>query len=244
MANSTLANLKIGALRRAGNHYNASDTTLLSLAGGLINDALGLIQSLTPGAIYHLDIGNTVTTTASTAYIALVDTDIIDILNVYQRVSDTKLRRISYPEYVAINPDITNNLGVAEYAYATTQDLNASGQNIFTLYLLSGSSAAITLYYDYIKNMRFSTDGADSEFCALPSIYDAWIYAEFRPMFYQIVDPSNASRIRTAEMQALSARNTFKTMMMSHNDRSEQMGSYAGNLGLISQRVATTADPT
>ena len=41
MANTTLANLKIGALRRAGNHYNSNDSALLTLAGGLINDTRG-----------------------------------------------------------------------------------------------------------------------------------------------------------------------------------------------------------
>ena len=173
MANTTFANLKIGALRRA-DHYNANDATLLELAGGIINDVLGLIQSETKESTYWKDLDNTVTATADQEYAELSETNILDILAVYQRDSDVKLPRISRRRYIQLFPDTTSSSGKVDTAYAVEQVQNGSGENIFRLYLLPTPSATDTLRYDFLKNARFSADGtsADAEFSPLPSTFD------------------------------------------------------------------------
>lgn len=242
MANTTLANLKIGALRRCGNQYNANDTALLTLAGGIINDCLGYMQSFLKATPYVWDIGNTVNTTASQAYVALVDTDILEIVQVKQTTTNTKLKQITYPEYVTMFPNTALLAGTPELVFAPTQAVNGSGVNIWTLYLGWTPNAAITMTYDYIKNIRFSSDTADSSYSPLPTVYDAWIYAEFAPRFIAIIDPENRTRLMTAEEQAAKVRGQFITDLTSQIERTNQMASY-GNTPIIYNRVATTPTP-
>lgn len=245
MANTTFANLKIGALRRC-DHYNSGDSTLLEIAGGLINDCLGFIQTQIKTSKYVNDLANSVNTTASQAYVDLTDTDIIEILNVYQATTDTKLRRLTRNEFVSMVPDTTVNVGVADLAYYPDQILNASGQNIWRIYLVPTPSGVIALNYDYIKNIRFSADGtsADAEFCVLPNIYDEWIYALFRHRFFEQIDPENRSRIITAREIADRATATYKEAINSATDYASQMVGAREKGPLILTRVKTTPAPT
>lgn len=228
MANTTLGNLKIAALKRV-HHYNSADSTLLSLAGGLINDALSIMYPYLKKTPYVFDLKNSVSTVASTAYVDLTDTDIVDILNVYQGESDTKLKRLSWEEYVALVPDTSEVTGIPEIAYCPTQNINVSGQNIFRLYLIPTPGSAITLYYDYIKNIRFSTDDADSEFCILPSIYDPWIYAEFKPLFYRIVAPKDTGVVRSAEVERDRMRIEMGGILKENASGTPQLGMFGGD---------------
>ncbi len=244
MANMTFANLKIYCLRRAGNHYNANDSTLLEIAGAAINDALSVISTFIKNTAYLYDLENTVNTTTNQAYVDLTDTDIVDILQVYQRVSDTKLKRISRAEYAALVPDTTRGAGIPEYAFCPTQALNGSGQNIWSLYLYPIPSSVVAIYYDYIKNLRFSADGtgADAEFSPLPTIYNKWIADEFRPIFFGIVDPANVNKIRMAEQLAKETRAMFSTDIRVGADEVMQPASYASR-SVITRRVETTPAP-
>lgn len=245
MANTTFANLKINSLRKSGNNYNANDSTKLEMAGSIINDVLGIIQALIKGHPYTLDIGNTVSTTASQAYVNLTDTDIIEILNVYQRENDVLLRQITYNEYIAMQPDPTRFKGTPDLSWASTQALNGSGQNIWSIYLLPTPSSVITLYYDYVKNLRFSVDGtgADSEFCKLPNVYDNWIYSEFKPIFYEIIDPKNTTLITRARRDALEARSFYLTAIKSEATRSPQVNSVRGVVDYRYNLVSQTPIP-
>lgn len=200
MANTTLSNLKIGALRRV-HHYNSSDTALLALTGGLINDILGYFNVRLKGTIYTQDLDNTVATVASQAYVDLVDTNIIEVLQVYERTDDVKLKQISRVDYVGISPDTTQFSGNPR-SWAATQALNGSGVNIWSLYLFPTPSSVLTLRYDYIKNLKFSSDTADAEFCPLPAIYDDWIYAEFKHRFWRVIAPNDTARINSALEEA------------------------------------------
>lgn len=230
MANSTFANLKINALRKAGNNYASTDATRLTMAGNIINEVLSEIQNEIKGHPFTLDIGNTVSTTASQAYVALTDTDIIEILKVYQRTSDVALRQITYKDYIELQPDPTRWKGLPDVAYAPMQTLNGSGQNIWSLYLLPTPSSVITLYYDYVKNLRFANDDTtnDASFCPLPTTYDGWIYAEFKPKFYEIIDPKNRQLIDNAMKQAQEARRRYKQDIMSQVTRYDQVASRRG----------------
>lgn len=239
MANTTLGNLKIGALRRAGNNYNVNDTTKLQMAGGLINDILGMIAALIKGHPYTLDVGNTVNTVADQAYIALTDTDIVEILQVYQKTTDTKLKQITWQEYVDLLPDSTTFGGVPDLLWTPTQALSIAGVTTWTLYFVPTPSSIVAIYYDYIKSLKFSTDTADAEYCALPSIYDQWIYAEFEPLFYSILDPNNTARITKAELKAAAARKLYKDMIMSQADRYQQVKSRRGEIYFRSGVSAT-----
>lgn len=242
MANTTFANLKKKALQLAGNSYNASDSTRLELAGGIINDCLSSIQSMIKGSVYTYSVGNTVNTVADQAYVALTDTDILDVVNVYQRVSDTKLIRLPRSKFTELQPDTTRFAGTPEIAWSASQALVA-GVNTWSLYLLPTPSAVIALYYDYEVDMRFSADGtgADAEFSPLPMAYDDWIYSEFRPRFYQVIDSGNRTRIATAEEQANTARAKY-SLAINSVDQHLQLGSaremlYRGDI------VETTTAP-
>lgn len=242
--NTTFANLKINALRKAGNNYSANDATLLTIAGGLINEILGSIGTLIKGHPFTLDIGNTVSTVASQAYVALTDTDIVEVLQVYQRVTNRKLKQITYAQYIDLAPDPTRFAGNPDLAFAPTQAIT-NGQMAWTLYLLPTPSSVITLYYDYLKSMKFSADGttADTEYCPLPPTYDAWIYSEFKPLLYEIMDPNNRSRIQSAKEQAQLDRSQYMTAILSQADRWTQVGSARDTLDYRYNRVATTPIP-
>lgn len=245
MANTIFGNLKIGALRRAGNSYNANDTALLALAGGLINDCLGAIQTIIKTSPYVFDLDNTVATVASQAYVALMDTDIIEVLQVYQRETGTKLKQLNRVDYVGVSPDTTRISGTPDLAWAPTQAVSGSGSNIWSLYLYPTPSSVITLRYDYIKNLRFSADtGVDASFSPLPNIYDDWIYEKFKPRFWKIVDKNNRSLIDGALKDEALADNKYGLDIKSQADRIKQVGSMRGDYpdpryGL----VATTAAP-
>ena len=222
MANTTFSNLKINSLRRAGNQYSATDSTRLTLAGSIINEVLGVIQSEIKGHPFTLDINNTVSTVASQAYVDLVSvTDILEILQVYQRVSDRKLQQITYEEYITLAPDPTRWGGLADGAWAATQVVTSGTPNWF-IYLLPTPSSVITLYFDYMKTFSLS---ADADFSPLPPQYDGWIYAEFKPIFYEIVDSKNVNLILSARRAAQEARTFYKTAILSQAGRYSQVAS-------------------
>jgi len=240
MANTTLGNLKINALRRCGNYYNANDTTMLAIAGGLINDALAAIYQKIKKSPYCYDTANTTTTVADQAYIALTDTDIVQILQVYQKETDTKLTYIPYTDFVAIAPDTTNWSGTPEVCWSATQAVNVSGQNIWTLWFLPTPSDAITIYYDYMRDLSLS---ADADFCKLPSIYDRWIYAEFKPLFYEIVAPKDTNRILSARSEAAVIRAQCAEDINLHPDTPVVMESFMTSATVSRKRVETTPTP-
>jgi hypothetical protein len=227
MANTTFGNLKIGALRRS-DHYNSGDSTLLEVAGCVINDVLSEIQSETRNSMYWIDLDNTVNTVASQAYVDLTDTDILEVLAVYQRETDTKLKRIDRNEFVNIAPDTTLHTGTPDLAYCEEQILSGAGVNTFRLFLLPTPGSVIALRYDYLKNPRFSADGAgaDAEFCPLPSNYDELIYAMFRPKFFAVIDPENGPRISTALALADRIAGKYLPMIRTKVDEVYQFGSY------------------
>ena len=185
-----------------------------------------MIQSLIKGHPFTLDFGNTVSTTADQAYVELTDTDIIEVLQVYQRVNDRKMRQITYTEYINLVPDPTRTSGNPDAAWAANQTLDGTGNVDWRVYLIPTPSSAITLYYDYIKNIQLTTDAA---YCVLPSVYDAWIYAEFKPLFYEIIDPKNRQLIDNAVKLAQNARSFYVTAIMSQADRFGQVDSYRGS---------------
>ena len=224
-------------MRRAGNNYNANDATLLSIAGSIINEVLGFIQSEIKGHPFTLDIGNTVSTVASQAYVDLVAvTDILEIFNVYQRVSDRKLTQISYAEYIAVAPDPTRWGGLPDMAWAATQVVTTGVPNWF-IYLLPTPASVITLYYDYMKAFSLS---ADADYSPLPPSYDGWIYSEFKPKLYEILDKNNRALIRDAENAATEKRIAYKNAIMSQAGRYSQVASVRGNQEITRKRVADT----
>ena len=243
MANTTFGNLKINALRRSGNRYNANDATLLSIAGNIINDALSIIGQQIKGHPYTLDLNNTVSTVASQAYVALADTDIIEILQFKQATTNTKLKQVTYEEYVSMFPNTALVGGVPELCWAPTQSVNGSGQNIWTVYLGWTPSSIITMTYDYIKNMRFSADtGVDTAYSPLPSVYDRWIYAEFSPLFYEFLNP-NDSRIGKAESKAAQVRAECLNDLKNAYTHQIQMGRFGEDVPVVWKPVATTTQP-
>lgn len=246
MANTTFANLKIKFLRRCGNQFNANDSTRLELAGNCINSALGIIQGEIKGHPFTLDTNNTVTATITTPYgTALADTDIIEILDVSQRVDPRKLVWIPYALYKEYMADPTRFAGTPNLYWTATQAVNGSGQNIWTLFFIPTPSSAITIYYDYIKNLQFSSDGtgANDSYSPLPTVYDEWIYAEAKPMFYEIIDPTNDAMINRAAGQALEARDRFRRMIMAGADQYTQAQSLRDRGPMIIKRVQTTPAP-
>ncbi len=240
MANTTFSNLKINALRRAGNNYSSNDTTRLSIAGSIINEVLGLIQSEIKGHPFTLDQGNTVSTVASQAYVDLVAvTDILEILSVYQRPTNKKLSQITFDQYTELIPDPTRFGGVPDMAWAPTQIVTNGVPNWF-IYLVPTPSSVITLYYDYLKVFSLSADG---DYSPLPPSYDGWIYAEFKPIFYEIIDSKNRALIRAAKDEAMQARIAYKTAIMSQAGRSDQVASRRGDFDYRRNLVATTPTP-
>ena len=242
MANTNFANLKKKALQKV-HAYDANDSARLELAGGLINDALASIQADVKGSIYEHSLDNTIACTASQAYVDLTDTDIIEIFNVYQRDTDTKLRRLDREEFVRMVPDTTRYSGVPEFAYFPTQILSGAGVNTWRLYLINTPSGTQTVRYDYLQKLMFSEDGsgADAEFCKIPSVYDAWIYAEFKPLYIEVIDPANTARYTVAQAEAEKARKRFRLMMTSHTDRVIQIERMSPRLRTFD--VADTPSP-
>lgn len=227
MANATLSSLKINCLKRAGNNYNANDSAKLELAGGLINDCLGMIQAEVRESPYFNDLNNSVNTTASQAYVDLVDTDIIDILNVYQLSTDTKLTKISRQQFVEMQPDTTQWTGIPDMAYCVDQSLSVTGVNTFRLYLIPTPSSAIALKYDYVKNIKFATEGSagDTAFCPLPSVFNELIYAMFRPRFYAILDPADNAKMNSALRLEADAKAIYYDVLKNSLDAKQQIQS-------------------
>jgi len=246
VANTTFGNLKINLLRQKGNNYNSSDATLLILAGQCINNALGIIQTEIKGHPFTLDINNTVTSTITTPYKTdLVDTDIIEILQVSQRVDPRKLIWIPYTEYMEYMADPTRLAGTPNWYWTAIQNLNVSGVNIWSLFFIPTPSSAITIYYDYEKNIQFTSDGtaADSSFSPLPTTYDKWIFDEAAPMLYEIMDSKNTNLITRAAATALESRARYKTMILSGADTYRQVQSQRERGPYIWKQVATVTSP-
>jgi hypothetical protein len=242
MANSTFANLKINFLRRAGMQYNASDSIRLQMAGNCINQALGIIQGEIKGHPFTLDINNTVTSTITTPYKTdLADTDIIEILQVSERVDPRKLVWIPYTTYMEYMADPTRFTGTPNLYWTAVQAVNVSGQNIWSLLFCPTPASAITIYYDYVKNLQFASDttSADAAFSPLPSVYDEWIYSEAKPMLYEMTDPGNTAMIQRVAAQALEARNRYRTMIMAGANSYVQVQSYREKGPMIFKQVGT-----
>ena len=242
MANTTFGQLKINLLRLAGNQYNAGDSVKLELAGNCINRALGIIQGEIKGHPFTMDTGNTVTATITAPYgTALVDTNIIEIVSVSQRSDPNKLKWISYEEYLAFMADPTRLVGTPSLMWTALQALNVSGQNIWTLFFIPTPSAAITIYYDYIKSLLFASDGvsANAAFSPFPSAYDGWIIDEAKPFVYELTG-SGPAVINAAKAAALESRVTYKRMILSPTNGYSQVSSVREKGPLILKRVETT----
>lgn len=244
MANSTFANLKIACLRRGGNWYNANDSALLTIAGGIINDCLSVIQAMSPESAFWLDLENSKACTASQAYIDLVDTDILEILSVYQRETDTKLKRVNRNTWVNLVPDTTAYSGTPDLLYDAEQ-LLTTGVNTWRIYLFPIPASTTTIYYDYRKNARFTADGttADAENSPLPSQFDALIVDMFRPRFLRVIDIGNVSAIRSAEEAEQRSIRSFMGMLNSKLDETYQLGSYRYRYPNQLTRVNATPTP-
>jgi len=244
MANTTFGTLKINCLRRV-HHYNSTDATLLELAGSLINDIMGEIQAMTRDSLFWRVLAATDNTVADQAYIDLSPTDILEVLNVYQATTDTKLARITLREYRDFLPDATVTGGTPDLMYAEEQVINGSGVNIFRLFLIPTPSAVIAMLFDYLKNARFSADGtgADAEFSPLPQTFDPLIHAMFRTKWASVVDPDNAARFKVAQASEIQAKDTFLPILTTKVDRSPQMKSYRARFPLIITRVQETPSP-
>lgn len=244
MSNTTFANLKINLLRLAGNQFNSGDSTRLQLAGDCINRALGIIQGEIKGHPYTLDINNTVTATTTTPYKTdLSDTNIIEIYQVSERSDPNKLKFIPYEQYLAYMADPSRFAGIPSLMWTAIQNLNGSGQNIWSLFFIPTPSSAITIYYDYIKNIQFSADGtsADSEFSPLPTVFDGWIYDEAKPFIYEILDSKNRRQIEGARADAEVSRKRYKSMILSPADAYQQVASVRERGQMIVKRVETTS---
>lgn len=243
MANTTFSNLKINFLRSCGNNYNANDATKLQIAGNCINQALGIIQGEIKGHPFTLDINNQVTATITTPYKTdLVDTDIIEILQVSQRSDPRKMEWIPYTEYLRLMADPSRFAGIPSLFWTAVQSVNVSGVNIWSLFFIPTPSSAITIYYDYVKRLSFSSDGtsADAEYSPLPVVYDSWIMDEARPKFYEVIAPMETNLIMRAEKKAMESRERYKAMILSMADGYTQVKSVRDNAPLIIKRVGTT----
>lgn len=244
MANTTFANLKIKCLRQAGNEYNANDSTRLEMAGALINDVLSEIQAeIGKDLIYAYDLSNSVNTTSSQAYVQLTDTDIVDILAVYQATDDVKLTQIPWQDYIQLQPDSTLFSGNPYLTYSVAQVLD-SGVNKFRLYFIPTPASAIAISYDYLKNIRFSADGtgANSEYCALPTAFDELIVALFRPKYYQIIDPENGQRLTNVLALADRAKQTYYPRLSGRSDMVQTIKPFGYGENYVS-RVKATPTP-
>lgn len=233
MANTTFANLKIKCLRQAGNNYNSTDSTKLSIAGGLINDVLSQIQAEIRESPYFYDLENSVNTTADQAYVDLVDTNIIEIISVYEIASsDSRLGQLSRREYNSIHTDTTRESGVPDIGYSVSQLLTA-GVNTYRIYLYPTPSSAQAIKYDYIKNIRFSVDGtgADAEYSPFPTTFDDLISAMFSPRFYGIISPSDNARIQTALAIEERAKRAYYDLLRTSVDKMHTIASRRGLTG-------------
>lgn len=228
MANTTFSTLKTTALSLFGNNLNANDSLKLELVGSCINQALSIIQGEIKGHPFTLDINNTVSSTTTTPYKTdLADTNIIEILQVSQRSDPRKMTWIPYTQYMEYMADPTRLSGTPSWYWTAIQNLNGSGQNIWSLFFIPTPASAITIYYDYVKNLQFSANGtsANAEYSPLPTTFDAWIYAEAKPIFYEIIMPEANAVIQRASAQALEARQRFKSMILSPADGYQQVQS-------------------
>lgn len=242
LTNTTFANLKINLLRLAGNTYNANDTAKLSLAGNCINSALGIIQGEIKGHPFTLDTGNTVTATIISPYgTPLVDTDIIEIVDVSQRIDPRKMTWIPYQTYQSYMANPALFSGTPSLYWTALQTLTG-GQNIWTLFFIPTPASAITIYYDYMKNLQFSADGAsaDAAYSPLPTVYDKWIIDEAKPIIYEIMDSKNQAVISAAVVNAEKSRKRYKQMILSNADGYTQVASVRERGPMIVKRVETT----
>lgn len=246
MANSTFGNLKINLLRLAGNQLNQNDSVKLSLAGNCINAALGIIQGEIKGHPFTLDTNNTVTATIVTPYgTPLADTDIIEVVDCSQRIDPRKMAWIPYQTYLSYMANPALFSGTPSLYWTGLQTLNGSGQNIWTLFFIPTPSSAITIYYDYIKNLQFASDGSttDASFSPLPSVFDRWIIDEAKPFIYEILDPKNQAVIDSALVNAEKSRKRYKQMILSNADGYTQVASARDCGQMIIKRVQTTSAP-
>lgn len=242
ITNTTFGQLKINLLRLAGNQYNSSDSVKLQLAGNCINTALGIIQGEIKGHPFTLDTGNTVTATIISPYgTPLADTDIIEIVDVTQRVDARKVSWIPYQTYQLYMANPALFAGTPSLYWTTLQTLTA-GQNIWTLFFIPTPASAITIYYDYIKNIQFSSDGssADASYSPLPTVFDKWIIDEAKPFIYEIMDSKNQGVINAAVINAEKSRKRYKQMILSNADGYTQVASVRERGPMIVKRVDTT----
>lgn len=239
MSNTTYITLVQKALQLAGNQYNANDTTKITLAKSIINDVLAKITSNIKGSPYTLDIGNTVATVASQAYVDLTDTDIIEILSFSQRSTNVRSKQITYDDYLTLVANPTLISGVPDLYWAPTQTV-VTGVPTWRVYLVPTPSAVITMYYDYVKSPLLSANG---DYSPLPPVYDRWIYAEFRPIYYSVIDPTNYARIRGAEKQAMLVREECMRDLSQQISRVIQLPLH-GEMPYIFKPVATTPATT
>lgn len=243
MANTTFANLKINLLRLSGNQYNANDATKLQLAGNCINRALGIMQGEIKGHPYTMVTNNTVTANTSSPYNTdLAQTDIIEVINTRQKSDPRKMSWIPYEQYIWLMADPSRFAGIPSLMWTATQALNVSGQNIWSLFFIPTPGSALTIYYDYVKNMQFSSDGtgADASFSPFPTVFDGWIYDEAKPFIYEILDPKNQALIDSATLKAEKSRIRYKAMILSNADGFSQVGSARDTAPLLIKRVQTT----
>lgn len=247
MANTTFGTLKTTFLRLCGNNYNSNDSVRLQLAGQCINQALGIIQSEIKGHPFTLDINNTVTSTTTTPYgTNLSDTDIIEILQVSQRVDPRKMTWIPYTLYRQYMADPSRLAGTPSWFWTATQAVNGSGQNIWTLYFIPTPGTATTIYYDYEKNIQFTSDtsSADAQFSPLPTTYDRWIFDEAKPLFYEIISPMERDVIDKAYAKALRTRAECKGAILTPADGYLQAQSPRERGPMVFQQVLATNAPT
>lgn len=247
MANSTFAVLKQRMLQLAGSNYNANDATRLELAGNCINQALGIIQGVIKGHPYTLDTGNSITATSSAPYgTVLSETNIIEILQVSQRVDPRKMTWLPYPLYREYMADPTRLSGTPSWYWSATQELNVSGVNIWTLFFIPTPSGSTTVYYDYEKNIQFTADGtsANAEFSPLPRVYDQWIIDEAKPIFYEIIMPMENATINRAKAAALETRARCRDMIMAMSDGYTQAQSPRERGPMVFKEVQTVTAPS
>lgn len=243
MANSTFSSLKQRLLQLSGSNYNANDATRLELAGNCINQALGIIQGVIKGHPFTLDIGNSITATSTTPFgTVLPDTNIIEVLQVSQRVDPRKMVWIPYTLYRQYMADPTRLSGTPSWYWTATQEVNVTGTNVWSLYFIPTPSGSTTVYYDYEKNIQFSADGttANAEFSPLPSTYDKWIIDEAKPIFYEIIMPMENATIMRAQGQALETRARCRDMIMAPADGYTQAQSPRERGPMVFKEVQST----
>ena len=129
--------------------------------------------------------------------------------------------------------------------WAPISSIDASGVLTWKIYIIPTPSSVITLYYDYIKNMRFTADGtaANAEFSKIPPVYDKWVYDEFKPLFYEIISPKDRTLIDNAYKNAEKSREFYRLQIMSQADRTYQVASIRDVQDYRYGRVATTSAP-